>query len=282
MYSETVHCFGDGNILSGILTQPTDIVVKDLCVVFLNAGLVHRIGPFRMHVDMARALAQTGIPSFRFDLSGLGDSLRRDCNLADEERAVLDIQEAFDHLKDITGINSFITFGLCSGADNAHAVALIDQRLVGAVMLDGPAYPNLQYKVSHYAPKIMKLKSWKTMAKGLMNGNNQPAASQAVYVRTFAPREQVESEINIMISRGVELLYIYSGGFAKYYNHALQFKENFPSIAVNTADAHVQCDFFEHADHTYPDLGDRKLLTERVIRWVQEKYIKPEALPNAN
>ena len=52
--------------ISAVTAPPT--------VVLLNAGIVHRVGPNRMHVLLARALAAAGIPSLRFDMSGIGDS----------------------------------------------------------------------------------------------------------------------------------------------------------------------------------------------------------------
>ncbi|HHO68021.1 MAG TPA: alpha/beta hydrolase, partial [Gammaproteobacteria bacterium] len=71
---ERVVTFGPERNLVGVLTQP-DQVRPDLPVlVFLNAGLLHRVGPYRMHVDLARQLAARGYASLRFDLSGRGDS----------------------------------------------------------------------------------------------------------------------------------------------------------------------------------------------------------------
>jgi len=79
MMKETVYQFGPNNSLTGILSQPDESVrVADAPVaLILNAGIVHSIGPFRLHVDIARSLAEAGFSSFRIDLSGLGDSETR-------------------------------------------------------------------------------------------------------------------------------------------------------------------------------------------------------------
>ena len=76
---ETICQFGPNNGLTGILTEPDESVrVADAPVaLILNAGIVHNIGPFRLHVDIARLLAAAGFSSFRIDLSGLGDSATR-------------------------------------------------------------------------------------------------------------------------------------------------------------------------------------------------------------
>jgi pimeloyl-ACP methyl ester carboxylesterase len=272
MNRESIHQFGEKRALLGILTEPESMQAEGLCFVILNAGLLHRVGPYRMHVDLARAVAGLGMPCFRFDLSGLGDSQPRDGDLSDAARAIADIREAFDYLKSSKGYTSFVIFGLCSGADNAHAVGLVDHRLVGAIMLDGPGYPNVQYKVHNYVPKIFKKEAWVNTLKRLFKSENRALDRQEIYVRTFSPKEQVEAEINDLLRRGVELLYIYTGGVECYYNHASQFAENFPSLKVNTSDSRIQCVYYRASDHTYTDLGDRAQMFSRVLRWVQEKY----------
>ncbi|MCH8149098.1 MAG: alpha/beta hydrolase, partial [Planctomycetes bacterium] len=84
----------------------------------------------------ARALAGRGLPSLRFDLSGLGDSAAargdtpfKDVAIADT-RAALDAVEAGPNWRDI------VLFGLCSGADIALRVALEDPRVTGLVLVN--------------------------------------------------------------------------------------------------------------------------------------------------
>ncbi|HYA88524.1 MAG TPA: alpha/beta fold hydrolase, partial [Nitrospirota bacterium] len=188
MNRESIHQFGENAILTGILTEPAVIKADDLCFVILNAGLVHHVGPFRIHVDLGRDVANLGMPSFRFDLSGIGDSQRREGEQTDAARAVIDIRDAFDYLSDRKGFSKFVTFGLCSGADNAHATALQDHRLVGAVMLDGPGYPNFLYRVHHYGPRILKIKPWANKFKQLVKADARMFVRQEINTRSFGPQ----------------------------------------------------------------------------------------------
>ena len=68
--------FGTDGHLFGILTTPDEEVRVEGAPIalILNAGIVHRIGPFRLNVDIARQLAELGFSTLRMDLSGLGDS----------------------------------------------------------------------------------------------------------------------------------------------------------------------------------------------------------------
>jgi hypothetical protein len=72
---ESTLCFGAEQSLIGVLARPGEALgpARVGCLL-LNVGVNHRIGPRRLNVKLARALAGLGIPSLRFDLSGVGDS----------------------------------------------------------------------------------------------------------------------------------------------------------------------------------------------------------------
>ena len=97
---ERVVRFGAGNGLVGILTEPEPIRSHPdrPAIIFLNSGILHRVGSCRMHVRLAWALAEAGYPSLRFDLSGIGDSDTRKDALAFEQSAPLEIREAMDRV----------------------------------------------------------------------------------------------------------------------------------------------------------------------------------------
>ena len=65
----------DGNLV-GVMARPAsgDVASTRPAVLFLNAGVIHRIGPHRLHVNLARYFAMRGVTSLRIDLSGIGDS----------------------------------------------------------------------------------------------------------------------------------------------------------------------------------------------------------------
>lgn len=107
----------------------------------LNTGINHRIGPRRVNVKLARQLAQLGISSLRFDLSGLGDSLASVEELDFRQQAMADMKTALDFFEARTGLRRFMVFGVCSGAVNAWELTLADHRIVGMCTFDGYAFP---------------------------------------------------------------------------------------------------------------------------------------------
>ena len=91
-------------------------------VIFLNAGVLHRVGPHRLHVLLARRLAAAGFAAVRMDLSGIGDSSPVPSGMSFRASSVADVRAAMDGLGSDDGTGArFVLFGLCSGADNALA-----------------------------------------------------------------------------------------------------------------------------------------------------------------
>ena len=67
--NESVIEFGNSNKISGVLTTPSNKSTSNPCIILLNAGLLHKIGPYRLNVDLARNLSEKSFYSFRFDFS---------------------------------------------------------------------------------------------------------------------------------------------------------------------------------------------------------------------
>src|SRR3954447_26582491 len=78
--------------LAGIFSHPEASAVPAArpAVVLLNAGVLHRVGPHRLHVQLARRLAALGFASLRLDLGGIGDCVSSSNALTFRESAVAD------------------------------------------------------------------------------------------------------------------------------------------------------------------------------------------------
>src|SRR5689334_20064244 len=70
--AENAIVFGGDVRLVGIVTTPAETRADRTGVILLNAGVVHRVGPNRLYVTLARRLAQAGLTVLRFDHSGIG------------------------------------------------------------------------------------------------------------------------------------------------------------------------------------------------------------------
>ncbi len=122
----------------GVFTRPVAETTgaRDLPVfVFLSAGLLHRVGPMRLYVRLARELATLGFSSLRVDLSGIGDSPRSQ-SPTNQHAVTTDYEAIVAVLESRLGTVSIILGGLCSAADNGIRLTAGDPRVVGMLLLD--------------------------------------------------------------------------------------------------------------------------------------------------
>ena len=102
---ETTSTFGAQGDLLGTITFPEAgrSAPPPFGVLLFNAGVIHRVGAHRVNVKLARAFAADGVATLRFDLHGMGDSLRADGRLSYKEQVVADLRAAMDLLQASTG-----------------------------------------------------------------------------------------------------------------------------------------------------------------------------------
>lgn len=132
---EIIH-FGEG--LTGLVTTPNEGARADAAVLFLNTGANHHVGPNRMYVRFARALAARGYTSLRYDLSTIGEggspSELPTLSHLYSETAIEEARQAFASLRE-RGHENVVLFGLCSGAFQAFHVALREVAGVAGIVL---------------------------------------------------------------------------------------------------------------------------------------------------
>jgi pimeloyl-ACP methyl ester carboxylesterase len=130
---EDVLRFGDPP-LAGVLCRP-DVAGADLPgVVLLSPGLLHRVGPNRLYVRLARALAADGFSVLRFDFSGQGDSPPRADHLPLRHSAIAETRAAIDRLV-AGGCSRVLLIGHCSGAVFSFLTAFEDERVAGVIAI---------------------------------------------------------------------------------------------------------------------------------------------------
>ena len=242
-------------------------------MLFLNAGLLHRVGPYRLYVDLSRRLAKLGLPVCRFDLGGLGDSNNRPEALTDSERMVMDVREVMDTLAQRWGVRQFLLIGLCAGAANAHTIAVRDERICGAIFLDGYQYTTLKFFWNEYGPKVRHLSKWLRLFKRIFNNarfsNDAENVENAVFVVDDLSRAQFTEDLRMLIQRSTALFYIYTGGLARY-NYREQFEDAFRNIDFQ---GRVSVEYFGQTDHLYTLLEDRAMLMQCICDWTQRNFL---------
>jgi pimeloyl-ACP methyl ester carboxylesterase len=275
---ETICRFGPDKSLFGILTTPArDSNVDGAPIaIILNAGVVHRIGPFRLHVVLARQLAEQGFSTLRMDLSGLGDSQPRKGKINPEQRAELDVRDAMDFLTQQTGTSEFVLIGLCSGAYNAHQVSVNDSRIVGAVFMDGIVFRTFGFFIRHYVLRMLRPRFWRNVIKRrwhtAKNKSDAMRAGELLAESEFfsdeLSRDKVIQDLAKLLDRGVQMLFLYTDGFDDICGRA-QFKEMY---GFRPDEGQLQVEYYPKSEHTFRLTENRQTACDRVANWYARQF----------
>ena len=271
--------FGPAHLV-GILTEPDpDRVVEGAPVmVILNSGILHRAGASRMYVRVARAMAELGVSSFRFDFSGIGDSEVRRESIPIEQRFIVETREAMDYLETVVGVDRFVLGGLCSGADGAFWTAMEDERAVGVWQIDAFCYRTVRYHMRRYGPKVLNPSAWLNSVKARLPEPEPAERDEEQFVkpeyrRVFPPKEVVDAGLSSLVERDVELFFFFTGGIEEY-NYEEQHFESFPQLVGRAELVHLP-----DSTHTVTDLGHQERLLEALTRWAARFTVSRGAVP---
>lgn len=277
--NEQTFLLGQRKSLVGVISQSamSSASLDQPAILILNAGIIHRVGPSRLSVLLARALAESGYTALRFDLSGIGDSEIRSDGLAPLESSLADIREALDWLESTGRLRRVVLIGLCSGANHALLYGGSDPRVIGLVLLD-PAIPKtFRYYLRHFGPRLFRLGVWLSLIRGrhplcqCLKERRvtsppdlpQPQAPdlQSPEVRSFLERAYRRS-----LNHGIRFLAVFTGGRENRHNYREQMLDAFPKVRFGDR---LRLEYFENADHTFTSSVERARLIGLIVDWVK-------------
>jgi pimeloyl-ACP methyl ester carboxylesterase len=276
--------FGAGGGLVGTVVLPDapGRGPSGVGLLLFNAGVVHRIGPHRFNVRLARQLAARGIPSIRFDLAGHGDSARITGQRSFEDQAVIDVRAAMDALAAAAHLDRFAIFGHCSGAYHGYATALADERVVGLMMFDAYRYPTYKTHLYHFLKGLRephlarrflgflrrgagRLARWRRAPAGRIAAEHPRPELGRV---NFIPSKSVFAEgLKVLLGRGVRIAMVYSGGEIRHYNYRRQFHDTFAPFGISDR---IPVEFLPDSDHQASTLADQATLAHLILDWSAE------------
>jgi len=256
--------------LSGVLTEPRAPKAGAPAALMWNVGINHRVGAYRIWVDLARRLASAGVTSLRFDLAGQGDSdARRAAN--DDPDRIADLEEAMAFVTKRTGIETFAPIGFCSGVDHLHALGLRDERVVAMAYVEGYAWRTLGHRVRrslklfrgpYWAERVDRLK--KHRAQSIVDPEAAENAGGALmFSRDDLEPKQFAADVKKLLARGVKLFFAYFG-IQTEFNHPGQFEE-MTGVAPGRD---LTLFYLGGADHILFKAADRAITVERIASWL--------------
>jgi hypothetical protein len=282
--TEEVVQFGSAGNLTGILGLPVSQngSTPPCAAIILNAGLVHRVGPGRSSVRIARNFTGMGWLSLRFDHSSIGDSIPAASQKQSfEELAVVETRTAMDHLEASAGVERFVIVGLCSGAVTAFKSACVDPRIQGIVMINSRGFDasikwnvhiQNQARARHYwRNALFSPRSWWRAVTGRIQYKHLLAVMSRQFRGNVKKPDEVRrveeklaDELTALVQRKVLMLVINSEG-----DHSIDYIR----AILGDHEKHLldlgilNYEVISGADHTFSMLRDQHELIRLICSW---------------
>ncbi len=265
--------FGEGGRLFGILTVPSTPPrhAPDLPVfVLLTAGFLHRVGPLRLHVRLARELAGMGFSSLRVDLAGTGDTAPRPASMSYQRSVVEDFKGIVDVLDSRLGRPSFVLAGLCSGADNAVMLALREPRVVGMVLLDSICFPDPGFRAREIFQKYTDPARYLSWLKHRFEAFTGAPPAERIdpeawrQWRELPTLEELRAAFESIRSRGGRVFSVFTSQALEFYNRTGQLGQVLKVEGYR--DFCVEC-FWPEVEHTFSLEVHRRKLVAEIKTW---------------
>jgi pimeloyl-ACP methyl ester carboxylesterase len=268
MVAEEAVRFGRSLHLVGVISLPA-AQRADCAVIFLNAGLVPRVGPHRLHVRLARLIAAQGIPSLRFDFAGIGDSSHADSGVAANFSA--DVSDAVKLLGSRLNVKRIVLFGICAGAVRAYESTLAEPKVAGAILVDGYLYTTWKTSWVYLARRLAAEFPYISLLGRKLRRLTAPRPSsqsedRLVFETGTIAAEQYAAGLATLAERGTSVLHIMTGSFPTRYNHETQFEDRFRPFGLGQK---ISAAYMPCADHTFSTYALQAELAQRITDFVR-------------
>jgi len=286
--TEKVVLFGKAKSLVGIVTEPASGTSSNNfpAIIILNAGLLHRIGPNRLHVAIARKMATAGFFVLRFDFSGIGDSSVRGDNLPFEKSSISETQEAMYYLSSSRGIGKFILVGVCSGANVAFKTACGDQRVVGIVGINGSysdpeelegldQHIKSSVQSRYYRKHLFNYRSWWRVITGKSNLQSIIRFLLTKTKNLLTQIEQVVSKTSssqewyLLAEHETDIFLIYSEGSAALDTFCFTLENHLSGLKSS---GKLSVEVIENSDHVFTLLWSQNALIDFIRQWARDGH----------
>jgi alpha-beta hydrolase superfamily lysophospholipase len=298
---ETATFLDANRIVFGIVSEPAAPTSSPRDVVLiLNSGTIHRIGPSRLYVAIARGCAARGIPAIRLDLSGVGDSGLRAGETANSpyaESARLDVREAVEFAAKRYPDARVHLVGLCSGAYHGFKAAVAGLPLHSIVVVNPLTYfwkpgMSLEYadfqitsETNRYARSSRSLSSWLKLLRGQVNVR---AAARVFWKRFqvraknsmrelarlvgFRLQDDLASELLGIARQRTEIYFVFS---ASDPGHSMLLEQGGRIVGKLVRSEKMRIAIVKGADHTFTSHWNRDQLLALVAEHLERHAGQP-------
>ncbi len=264
---------------------------RSVGIIFLNSGLLYRIGPNRIYVKIARRLSQLGFSSLRLDFPGIGDSegviKDIDFDLFDTEDTI----RAIDYLTKEEEIEKVVLLGICAGARNALKTAAHDLRVDSIVSLSLPIITDMEKfsetrlsnneAISRIAAKNC-LKRWlkKSLSKEawrryITHNNSSPSVRSVLWKLLTGKKIHEDNRYKMFfeafetfISSKRKALFVYG---ERDVISKEEFEVKFEELSKGKRH---KCEYYIVSDsnHNFTSKEAERNVIEKTVKWLTQQY----------
>lgn len=250
-------------------------------LILLNAGVLPRVGPHRLNVELARTAARHGIPAIRFDFPGLGDSGFTNSRAAHDEQALDAIAHAMNELNGtVSAPGKFLIAGLCSGADAGLMMAKRDQRVAGLFMIEPYYYPGLlsgpcrtirrlrEYGLGRASRRVAQMLKTRLSTGSAEHAGDPMPLDPEEDARPTPDQQSFASDLEALLSRGAHLELIYANTLMGRYDLWRHQRQIFRPLRDHP---HFHVELVPDTDHSFTRIAARQHLVNRLDEWLKAK-----------
>lgn len=240
-------------------------------IIFIHAADGNRLGPHRMFVEFAGHFNSLGFPTFRFDLSGCGDSTGS-VSGTDIANEVSDTIEAIHSFMTKANLENVILLGISRGAHVCYNVmAKHALPLGGLILLSMPisgnkaALNSFQNRLNEY---LYKLKDPKHLRKLLSGKANFRQIGRTLTTTLRLKNRYAPTETNEFATK-CPVLFIYgecdplAAQSSRYYT--TKCREN---------DVPYDCHYIADANHSFFHYKWKEQILDISVKWLEETNSK--------
>lgn len=287
MRERVIHA-GPDRSLVGILTEPEGGVGPAArttpALIVLNSGIVHRVGPARLGVKLARLAAAKGLIAARFDHSGVGDSPARRDAAPFLLRSIEEAGWMMDAIREAYGSERFILAGLCSGAATSFWAAGKNPRVVGVLMMNARQHvtskewddfvQNKSESKRYLKRAFTDGDAWKRALTGKVNYRKFAGVLAGRLRRRVNTSETVDrvsrglaDVFSGAVERGVNMLLVHSEGDVALDYLEVILKDRRKGLEQT---GRFRSEIIRNADHIFDLVRNHEELLAMVERWLSD------------
>jgi dienelactone hydrolase len=284
---ESLVRFGEDGRLNGMVTHPCNEKISRAGVILLNAGFLHKVGPNRIYVKIARKLSRENYTVLRFDFSGIGDSYSSLATQSHESRKNREIKNGIDFICSKYNLSKIVLIGFCSGADAALNYLGEDDRIIGTILINGYLADEkklgeiYKFAQTHLQKRYYNSSIFKSdRLKRLFTGKSDYKA----IVKLFTPKKIKNAGENdafrkwneiVKNSNHYNIYIIISSGSVSYdiYKHYLEKR-----MKNSLETPNIEVEIINETDHLFTLIDSQNLLLNKIYSYMKTMYPvnKPE------